>query len=324
MNNQFNMFGNDQQMPFAMGGHNPYGPSFGHSPLYYLSNEDVLKQLQAFSSYASLPPAALALMAEVFKRANQSFNATFTPTEAVQGGSYLFTSVFMNGFMHHYFVDTTSVKEQIDSIIQDTWVREEESGLVKADSQGTSLIKPERITRLLELGDVFRVVQVDAYGNQIGKAKIQGFSDLYGSQQFNVESRHPSTFLPVGVIEVDATSLFHAQGRQYRLVEIVAPVAKEYRNKGKITVDQWHELGQYLDSGNRLEEYLESVDKEHFRNSNGPFITQIHLFPADKETPIKFAGGQGRDWNEGQIDRNLHPRLFVGPVNGPGSNGYSW
>lgn len=285
------------------------------------TDEQLLEQLRHMSAYGTHNQTTLMLLHEFHMRASRSFSKTFVPSKEVQDDSFLYTSIFKDGIMTHFFVAKEETKQKIDEIFEQT----------KPVGQGdgsTEFIS--RITLLMELGDVFRTVPVDEQGKQSGPIKRCGFASLFASKGFNEEPRHSSKVLPLAVIEVQSLALLNTDPN-YIIANVLGQAANILTD-----ADQLVQLDNYLSDQTAFKKYVTAVTGNMRLNDFGvghDFITQIHLFPADGTVPLKFLGGLGDKWDTGFIKREQYPRLFrieqmylhpngtVGGVNWGGQSG---
>lgn len=281
---------------------NHFNPSnvmgMGNNQFAMSTDEQMLEQLKYMTAYGAHSQTTLMLMHELYQRVARSFGKTFVPTKEVQDDCFLYTSIFKDGVMTHFFVAKEETKQKIDEIFEQT----------KPVGQGdgsTEFIA--RITLLMELGDVFRTVPVDEQGKQSGPIKRCGFASLFASKGFNEEPRHSSKVLPLGVIEVSTLTLLNTDPKHF-VNQVMASASQIINDRERLG-----RLEGYLSSTSVMKEYGAAVTEILSKKDVGigfSLPTQIHLFPADRPTPAKFLGGLSDNWTAGFIKREQYPHLF--------------
>lgn len=281
---------------------NPHTPMImGGNQFGMISDEQLLEQLRHMSTYGTHNQTTLMLLHELHLRAARSFGKTFVPTKEVHGDAFLYTSIFKNGVMTHFFVVEKETKQKIDEIFERT----------KVENTFEDEFSAERIGLLLELGDVFNVISVNEQGKHIGGVNRRGFASLFVSKGFNEESRHSSKALPLAVVEVSTLAVLNSDPKH--LANQLMQDATQVIRDNDILI----QLGNYLSNTRVIKEYGDAVAARLRDNAlgAGPSLpTQIHLFPADGSAPVKLLGGLTDNWTAGFIKREQYPHLFPNPA----------
>lgn len=276
---------------------NPQAGAMMAQPDMFRSYTDlqILEQLKSLAAYGSHNHTTLMLMAELYHRSAHAFGKTFIPTKTVHGDSYLYTSIFKNGRMTHFFVRDQETKDKIQAVLD---------GATKHPFE-------ENISLLVELGPVFEEVMVDENGAPIGEPRKAGFPALFGFDGFAAQPQHVSKTLPLAVLELS----FMAAG------SFSQGVFNELLMNGIRMATDDKELhtrvDHYLRSFNALLEYKKSTDSvisEPGSLNLVPITTQIHFFPVDQDSPIKFVSALYAEKDPRFIDRSKFPHLFVNPI----------
>lgn len=288
------------------------------------SDEQLLEQLRYMSTYGTHNQTTLMLLHELHLRSARCFSKTFTPTKDVQGDYHLYTSIFKNGRMHHFFVADDETKRKIEQVIEQTTLDPKD---------GPSQFGVERIGLLMELGDVFKVVTVDESGKQLGDVKNSGFAALFGGWGFDEQTKHTSKVLPLAVLEASTLTILNSDPKHI-FSTVISQAIHLVTNR-----EQLNHLEAYLLDGGVLKEYIAAVTDAMRLNDIGvgyENVTQLHLFPAGRIVPIKFLGGLDKKWDTGFIKREQYPHLFpvaqgymhpngnVGGFNGFGAGKGPW
>lgn len=272
--------------------------NMGSNQFSMVSDEKLLEQLRYMSAYGGHNPTTLMLLHELHLRAAASFGKTFVPTKEVHGDAFLYTSIFKNGVMTHFFVVEKETKQKIEEIFEMT--------KNPRDGEVDKFIE-DRIRLLVELGNVFNAISVDEQGKQIGEVSRRGFASLFVSTGFNEESRHSSKVLPLAVVEVSTLTVLNSDPKH--LVNQLMQDATQLIHDNDALI----RLGNYLTNTPVVKDYGDAVMAQLRDNALGigPSLpTQIHLFPADGSVPVKFLGGLSDNWTTGFIKREQYPHLF--------------
>jgi hypothetical protein len=278
-----------------------------------LSDEQLLEQLKSMACYGDHNQTTLMLIGELYQRAQRAFGKTFMPSEKVHGDRYLYTSIYKDGVMTHYFVDDHETKLLVDGVFERT------EFLYTAEGEGFE--GGPRISALLDLGEVFTAIRVDENGKQVGEAVRCHFGTIAAAQGFNANPLHISKTLPLGIFEINFKS--PAGLMRQTLNEALLKAAET------VTTDpeKLTRIQEFVNQFDLLEEYRISVEKV-FNGSEMaggmnliPITTQIHVFPAGTGAPVKFLTAMYGETVPGFVDRNKYPALFLNPE--PNANHYA-
>lgn len=274
------------------------------------SDEQILDELKSMGAYGDHNPTSMMLLGELYQRAQHAFAKTFIPSEEVHGDAYLYTSVYKDGFMTHYFVSDREAKLKIEEIFEGT----------QLPSEGASdQFLSERFRLLLELGDVFTAVKVNEYGAMVNRPERRGYGALISGKGFGTSSQHSSKSLPLAVVEIAFGSLMSMDPSKF-IYELLAAIRPGFPSPDKLA-----EVEDYLNSSNVVKDYLDAVKKNHLTPSgigNTGSTIQFLFFPGGENVPVKILGGLSEKWDEGFINQKLYPSLFLNRPN-PYANNYT-
>lgn len=282
------------------------GAGLIHQDLFSkLSNDELLEQVKAMVAYGDHNHTTMMLLGELYQRASRAFSFSVRPTVDIQGTGYLYTTTLRDGILSHYFVDNVEYKDTIDNIFRETVVARDNK-----DPDVPGRLTAERIRRLTDLGDIFRVAELTPQGLRTYRA---GFSHLFVGKGFNKDPQHPSLTLPRAVIEIPFFQL-HAMSGTGGLAQFIESAANAFG----LTAAEADILIKYIRTRDVVKGYENSITEDHTyavkNNRHEMFMVQIHLFPAGTEVPIRIVGGcENKDWDAGFVNRAEYPKLFINP-----------